>query len=340
MTISIRAALLLALCALTGAEVANDFVEAARAAVEPASKREHPDLTVLGFVTPWNKGGSEVAKIAAQQGRLDVVSPVSLSLRSGKVHGEPLYVEAPGASLHPRVHFEDDEWTKDVDTACDNIAAAASNMGADGVVLEVWHASAGRISNLKKLGDAIRKRDLTATLVVPPLTRQNAGQMDTRSLGESFDHFIVMAYDFSTPGGEPGPVSPVAWVRSTANYWATDAGLGKKVLLGLNFYGVNFGSRKGTEKGKRVQEAEDRHIVGHEVLDILRAHNPRVVMYREMDVAEHVFEYTDGEHGERLVFYPTKASVSARVVVAEQEGCGGVAVWELGQGLRHFLNAL
>lgn len=340
MELSFRVILLVALITISSAEEANDFVEAARASVEPASSREHPGLSVLGFVTPWNKGGSEIARIAAQHGRLDVVSPVSLTLRSGKIHGEPLYVEAPGASLHPRVQFVDVEWMTDVEGASEEIARACNNMGADGVVLEAWHAMGGRISYLKKLGDAIRKHDLTATLVVPPLTKQDAGSINTRSLGESFDHFVVMAYDFSVPGGEPGPVSPVSWVRMTARYWVSDAGLGRKVLLGLNFYGVDFASRSGTEKGKRVAQGEDRHVVGSQVLEILQKHNPKVVMYREMDVAEHIFEYTDSEEGERLVFYPTKASVSARVFVAEQEGCGGVAIWELGQGPKHLLNAL
>jgi len=325
--------------------------DASSGTLKAASERNYPALKILGFVTPWNSGGVPTAKLAAEHGRLDSISPVTFNVRDGQVHGDEDFIrrltDIRDVELHPRFNFEDTKWSNDIEQTAKNIVDACEEIGAKGAVLEVWGAASGQIAYIRLLGGFI-KRDTSAlklTLVVPPLTKMMAGKMNAKSLGESYDAFVVMTYDYTIPNekhGEPGPLSPVAWVKAVAEYWSKDAKLGSKVLLGLNFYGIDFAQRKGTKENEREQEGgTDKHITGGEVMKLLSAHKPELRWFKKDTVAEHVFEYSDAvSEGtfERLVFYPTSQSIQKRLDIAQETGCGGVAVWELGQGLLQFLN--
>jgi spore germination protein YaaH len=103
--------------------------------------------------------------------------------------------------------------------------------------------------------------------------------------------------------------------------------LGSKVLLGLNFYGVDF-ERDGPGS---------RHIVGHEYVGLLKKYESDIVWLEEY--GEDAFTYVSARGGsEHIVFYPTRRSLRARLQLARQARCGGVAIWELGQGLPYFMD--
>uniref|UniRef100_A0A914HAG8 Chitinase n=1 Tax=Globodera rostochiensis TaxID=31243 RepID=A0A914HAG8_GLORO len=54
------------------------------------------------------------------------------------------------------------------------------------------------------------------------------------------------------------------------------------------------------------------------------------------NIGEH--QLTFGPSGK--VFYPSKRSIELRLQLAETMGLGGVAIWDLGQGLDHFTTVL
>lgn len=191
------------------------------------------------------------------------------------------------------------------------------------------------IQMVRKLGHTLKESGVHAILVLPPYNAPESplgvSAADLALLHPAFDHFVVMTYDFSQPGGQPGPMAPVAWVRNVLRYLTGQCGLGRKVLMGLNFYGVDFVRRRAKAGGQLA----DTHVVGEQLIDLLKRFRPDLVWVPE--AAEHAFLYGSGDE-QHIVFFPTRRSIAERLALAEEVGCGGAAIWELGQGLNHFFD--
>lgn len=329
--------------------------------VQDVPIRNYNNLKILGFVTPWNKRGERVSLNEADRGRLDIVAPVTYQMTPSGITGgldfdNEYYskVNKTGARLMPRVLFEPSYWSL---RALDNIASDISAFAKPiidecesheftGVVIELWQTLSAtgalmsdRVTDTfelaRTLGTTLRDAGLRTAFVLPPygrdvphhgVTPENLG-----SLAVAYTYFIVMTYDFSTPSSEPGPIAPIGWVSAVAEYLSITCGLGDKVLLGLNFYGVDF------VNSRNAPNEASRHLVSHEVIELLQTHNPRLVWHDSFQ--EHFFSYYDSDV-HHVVFYPSRHSISKRLEIAESVGCGGIAIWDLGQGLDHFFEEI
>jgi chitinase domain-containing protein 1 len=334
-------------------------------------ERSFPDLKVIGFITPWNKAGIKVAQANADRGSLDIAVPVTFQVTPSGVEGgldfdgdfyANMTKRSPNVtatSVYPRFVFE--RWTlRDIldlrrgSTKLSNIVTAivdeVNARACHGAVLEIWQIclAAGAFRSdpsaasdtklkttgiLRALGSAIRAAGVETILVLPPYSAYSADQsgmepIDFSRLKDSFEFFVIMTYDFSVPGSsQPGPMAPLQWCESVLRFFVNDANLGSKVLLGLNFYGVDF-ERDGPGS---------RHIVGHEYVALLKKYESDIVWLEEY--GEDAFTYKSaGGVSEHIVFYPTRRSLRARLQLARQVRCGGVAIWELGQGLPYFMD--
>lgn len=317
--------------------------------------RKYNDLEILGFVTPWNSKGRDVSIREARKGRLDIASTVSWRMNpNGPAGGHDFddsYHEKiydAGSKNYPRLLFEGAAWSLssfrelayDTKPMIRSIVELCSRHSYQGVVLELWqslvisnameHYPDEMLQMVTELGEGIRKHDLHTVLVLPPYQRavkqHGVSGESMQKLSVGFSKVIVMTYDYSVPGRtKPGPISPVNWVIGVAKFFVEECQLGKKVLLGINFYGADFVINS-------HENVKDRHVVGHEVVEMLRQHKPEIQWFDKW--GEHGFSYKDSV--EHAVFYPTQKSVGMRLGVAREIGCGGVAIWELGQGLDYF----
>ncbi|GCC16406.1 hypothetical protein chiPu_0021360 [Chiloscyllium punctatum] len=71
------------------------------------------------------------------------------------------------------------------------------------------------------------------------------GKQDFEQLAPVVDAFSLMTYDFSNQH-RPGPNSPIPWIQACVQTLDPEAVWRSKILLGLNFYGMDYGILGGT----------------------------------------------------------------------------------------------
>uniref|UniRef100_A0A452FW39 Chitinase domain-containing protein 1 n=1 Tax=Capra hircus TaxID=9925 RepID=A0A452FW39_CAPHI len=168
---------------------AEDVVLEHRSYCSAKAHRKHFAGDVLGYVTPWNRHGYDVAKIFA--GKFTHVAPVWLQLRR---HGREMFevtglddVDQGGSrSVRlppvPRLRFED--WTyEDFENVLDNedeieelsrtVVQVAKSQHFDGLVVEVWNQllvqkHVGLLHLLTHMAEALHQARLLVFLVIPP----------------------------------------------------------------------------------------------------------------------------------------------------------------------------
>lgn len=242
---------------------------------------------VLGYVTPWNNKGYDIAKLFTY--KFNYISPVWLQLKRKAIYKyeilgkhdidnkwlKKLRENNNNLKICPRVLF--DGWTiddfsslftnkKEQSSLANALAEICIHSKFDGVVLEVWSQIGGSIRSdilidfIKLVSEILTKSFLEIILVVPPV-RDDGGIFNAKQFNELVDnvaYFSLMTYDYSNPQ-RPGPNSPLIWVKQCVEALVPEYDLGKrsKILLGLNFYGNSYTPTGGGP------------IIGHEFVKLL-----------------------------------------------------------------------
>jgi spore germination protein len=146
------------------------------------------------------------------------------------------------------------------------------------------------------------------------------GFQDWKLLGEICDRVRIMTYDYSWRGSGPGPIAPISWVASVAEY-GRSVMPPEKLQLGIPFYGYNWG--------------EGENAIAQTWTDIqslIDTHQPEVnLAARDGNgpVEESWFVYRKGgQH--RTVWFTDHRSLQAKLSLVEQQDLAGIAIWRLG----------
>lgn len=307
---------------------------------------------VLAYVTPWNNHGYNIAKLFSS--KFKIVSPVWLQVKvspGGSYHVEGLHdvdkgwvkeVEKGGKTkMMPRVLF--DGWTgadfmtlfdseDNIEDCIEVMLKAVKENRWSGLVVEVWPQLGGKkrkelIHLINHMGETFHAAKKKLVIVIPPPVYDKKFQgmiskEDVEAMSKNVDSFSLMTYDFSNPT-RPGFNSPIDWVRSCILALAPDANsaVRKKLMVGLNFYGLKYKASGGGS-----------HVLGPEYIEILKRAKPTIRWHDES--AEHIVEFKN-QKGSYKLYYPTLKSIHKRLELALEMGVG-VSLWEIGQGLDYF----
>ncbi|CAH0694661.1 unnamed protein product [Spodoptera exigua] len=324
----------------------------------------HQDVTtrnfknaVLGYVTPWNNKGYDVAKTWAP--KFNYVSPVWLQIKRQSPniyiisglhdvdHAWMKSVKQKGSTtnlkLLPRILFEN--WQPsdlkaffmeptshtEQKALIEEIKKACKQWKFDGVVLEVLSQIGKYVDKsvkfIQQFGLEMSEDDLSLILVYPPFRGYPTDEFFIQAFNDIYPYVeavSVMTYDFSNPQ-KPGPNAPLYWVRLCVEKLIdNDENPSKrsKILLGLNFYGNSYTANGGGP------------IVGTEYIELLKNAKSNQALSYNNNTAENYVEIRTSQ-GTKKIFYPTLYSIQKRLELAKEYGTG-VAIWELGQGLDFF----
>ncbi len=176
---------------------------------------------------------------------------------------------------------------------------------------------------VEMLVDAFHKKNFKLGLSIPAKTENNrdqtwSGAYQYDFLGQMVDSIMVMAYDYHWPGGTPGPIAPLPWVRDVIDYAIIEIPL-EKIYLGIGFYGYDW------ELGS---ENKARGLVYSQIKGLQDKY--KTVVEWDQETQSPYLKYTDEEE-QHEVWFENSQSIIKKLGLVKEFQLAGVAFWRLGQ---------
>ncbi len=204
-----------------------------------------------------------------------------------------------------------------------NILFAANQDKVSGINLDfeaLPPSARGTFSSfVAKLHHELSARGKSLVVDVPAETQASTpssytGAYDYSAIGKNADEVVIMAYDYSYPGGPAGAIAPVWWVNQVADYTASQISP-NKVLLGVPTYAYDWAAS--STRGLSLASADS----------LLRSLHVRPLWNGSAQEPYYTYYNNNGLH---TVYYEDTASLKAKLLVATRHHFAGIAFWRVG----------
>jgi len=229
------------------------------------------------------------------------------------------------------------------------IAEAVRTYGLDGVNVDIEGVSSEYREEFTDFIRLLRRalpegKELSVAVAANPSGWKTGwhGFYDYPALAAYADYLMIMAYDESWEGSEPGPVASLGFVDRSIQY-AVKQGVPKsKIVVGINFYGRIWKSDSPTNTEGRV--IRGLGISNVRVPPLIEKYNGRVV-YDEASqspratiripagAVEYVGE-TKLTAGTYTIWFENERSIKAKLRLVAEHGINGSGSWSLNQETR------
>ena len=145
---------------------------------------------------------------------------------------------------------------------------------------------------------------------------------DYPGLGQVADRFRIMAYDYSYPGGTPGPIAPLGWVEQVVSYAVTVVPP-SKIQLGAPLYGYDWPQDPAAQDGWGTASS-----LSYTSAEALRTSVGATRQWSSTHAAPYFSYVKDGVTHQ--VWYNDADSTKAKTALIDKYRIKGLAFWAVG----------
>ncbi len=189
------------------------------------------------------------------------------------------------------------------------------------------HIRFGFTKFIANLQAELKRKNSNYALTVDTFIKSGAEKdfFDINLLQEYVDSFVIMGYDFSTPGGNPGPVAPLEGTISLLGYMQSylERVPPEKLILAVPYYGYDWPTTQPAsaekEKGKIVSYAE-----------VMNEYPEQNILWNEVAQTPYL-NYKDTTTGQdRIIHFENVRSLAIKYDFIRKKNLKGVGIWALG----------
>ncbi|WP_318936925.1 LysM peptidoglycan-binding domain-containing protein [Oceanobacillus halotolerans] len=167
------------------------------------------------------------------------------------------------------------------------------------------------------------------------------GAYDYNALSQHADYLMMMTYDESYQGSDPGPVASLPWVEKSIQYALSQGVEADKIVFGLAHYGRYW---------VEGQAVGGNGISNSQVKDMLDKYEHTITFDEESQSAKAVVTIKEDDphmyilgkalpEGTYTIWYENEQSYQAKLALVDQYGIRGVGHWSIGQEDTSIWNA-
>ena len=310
--------------------------------IEASSNWINNKVTQSAWIPYWNFSNS-VSSYYAHPSQFTSLSPVwfqlkddgSVDIKSFYANGDLLsFAKAHSTKIIPTVsNFSSDTIKlvlKDDSTVnkfTSDIIKEVNTFGFDGIDLDFEQIEITDKDNFMKLLNSLAdqlhaKNRILSVTVLPKYTdldvysslKQTRQVMDYQMIGKIADEVRLMTYGYTSESGyTPGPVAPIEWVESVAQYASLTIPK-EKVILGIPLYSIGWDVKGGIATAYTFDQIKNV-IPANGAIEDTTKENTSIVNIKGTD---------------KTLWYSNKATVDYRKNIAKKYGLKGVVYWSLG----------